>query len=209
MMKTTVVNKKHDVPYDVYIGRGSKWGNPFVVGTHGTRDEVVMKYRNWIYEQPDLIASLHELKGKVLCCYCHPLSCHGDVLAELANAMVKPTYRVIVAGSRGFEDDHLMRLWLNTILHEKAKTHKIQIISGTARGADKLGEEYAYHAGHEIKCMPADWNTHGKSAGYKRNAEMAECADACVVFWKDQSKGSKHMIDLAKKKGLALRVIPC
>lgn len=80
----TVVHCKVD-PFDVYIGRPSKWGNPFVVDLDGTRAEVIEKYKNWIQTQPDLLNSLHELKGKVLGCWCSPKPCHGDVLTELAN----------------------------------------------------------------------------------------------------------------------------
>jgi hypothetical protein len=72
------------MPYDVYIGRPSKWGNPFVIGRDGTRDEVIAKYRAWVVTQPDLMASLGELKGKTLGCWCGPAACHGDVLVELA-----------------------------------------------------------------------------------------------------------------------------
>ena len=92
MQKTKVVNKHHKVPYDIYIGRGSKWGNPFshMDGTKAkykveTREEAIEKYREWILSQPELLASLHELKGKTLCCFCAPKPCHGDVLAELAD----------------------------------------------------------------------------------------------------------------------------
>ncbi len=70
-------------PYDVYIGRPSKWGNPFSVGKDGTRETVIKKYKFWIMLQPELISSLHELKGKILGCWCSPLLCHGDVLVEL------------------------------------------------------------------------------------------------------------------------------
>jgi hypothetical protein len=71
--------------YDVYIGRPSKWGNPFAIGRDGSRDEVVEKYEAWVKTQPDLMGSLHELKGKILGCWCHPKACHGDVLSKLAN----------------------------------------------------------------------------------------------------------------------------
>jgi len=71
-------------PFDVYIGRPSKWGNPFTIGKDGTREEVIEKYRDWIIEQDDLMEALPELKGKVLGCWCSPKSCHGDVLIELA-----------------------------------------------------------------------------------------------------------------------------
>lgn len=71
--------------YDVYIGRLSKWGNPFKEGVDGTREEVISKYRDWIQTQPYLVQSLDELEGKRLGCWCHPKACHGDVLVELAN----------------------------------------------------------------------------------------------------------------------------
>lgn len=73
--------------YDVYIGRPSKWGNPFEVGIDGTRSECIAKYREWIKKQPELMASLPELSGKVLGCWCKPSACHGDVLVELVMAM--------------------------------------------------------------------------------------------------------------------------
>jgi hypothetical protein len=69
--------------YDVFIGRPSKWGNPFIVGKDGTRSQVIEKYRKWIKHQPKLMASLHELEGKVLGCWCKPKACHGDVLLSL------------------------------------------------------------------------------------------------------------------------------
>ena len=84
---------------DVYIGRPSKWGNPF---THledvadregmwlvGTVKEAVEEYRKWIMEQPELLKDLHELKGKKLGCWCKPGPCHGDVLAELADNLAE------------------------------------------------------------------------------------------------------------------------
>jgi hypothetical protein len=83
-MPSNVVHCKRQ-SFDVYIGRPSKWGNPFVLGRDGGRDEVIARYREWLVQQPELMATLSELKGKVLGCWCAPLSCHGDVLAELAN----------------------------------------------------------------------------------------------------------------------------
>lgn len=80
-----VVHCKRE-PYDVYIGRPSKWGNPFEIGRDGTREEVIKKYRRWIVdEHPDLLAQLPELRGKVLGCWCAPRPCHGDVLVELSS----------------------------------------------------------------------------------------------------------------------------
>ena len=75
-----VVHCKRE-PYDVYIGRPSKWGNPFTIGKDGTRDEVIAKYRVHLHES-GLIADIEELRGKTLGCWCAPKPCHGDVLAE-------------------------------------------------------------------------------------------------------------------------------
>jgi len=82
---TTVCHCKKE-QYDIYIGRPTKWGNCFVIGKDGTRKEVVEKYRQWVLQQPELMASLGELKGKRLGCWCKPHACHGDVLAELADS---------------------------------------------------------------------------------------------------------------------------
>jgi hypothetical protein len=85
-MPTVVVHcQKED--YDVYIGRPSKWGNKFVIGKDGTREEVVKKYREWLLTQPELLDSLRELKGKRLACWCYPRLCHGNVLTELADSL--------------------------------------------------------------------------------------------------------------------------
>lgn len=75
--------------YDVYIGRPSKWGNPFIIWQDGNRAEVIRKYEEWIKTQPELMASLHELRGKVLGCWCSPWACHGDVLVRLANEIAE------------------------------------------------------------------------------------------------------------------------
>jgi hypothetical protein len=71
--------------HDVYIGRPSKWGNPFVIGKDGSREEVIEKYRKWLLSNPELLEKVKELKGKILGCWCSPKRCHGDVLADLAN----------------------------------------------------------------------------------------------------------------------------
>lgn len=81
--------------YDVYIGRPSKWGNPFshLDGTLAqykvsSRDEAVEKYREWIVKQPELMNDIHKFQGKVFGCWCAPKRCHGDVSLELINSLV-------------------------------------------------------------------------------------------------------------------------
>lgn len=76
--------------YDIYIGRLSKWGNPFREGRDGTRAEVIARYEKWIKTQPRLMSQLHELRDKVLGCWCAPLPCHGDVLVRLVRGLTTP-----------------------------------------------------------------------------------------------------------------------
>lgn len=71
--------------HHVYIGRPSKWGNPFVVGKHDRRGECIERYEQWLREQDEMIDALDELRGLVLGCWCAPRACHGDVLVRLAN----------------------------------------------------------------------------------------------------------------------------
>jgi hypothetical protein len=73
-------------PYDVYIGRPSKWGNPFAIGRDGDRNTVLLKYEDYV-RNGRLMSDLHELRGKVLGCWCPPKPCHGDILIMLIKEM--------------------------------------------------------------------------------------------------------------------------
>lgn len=112
--------------------------------------------------------------------------------------------KVIIAGGRDFKDYNRLKEVCDKIL---IKQNKIEIVSGTAGGADTLGERYAQEKGYEVKKFPAKWDEYGKKAGYLRNQEMGEYADGLIAFWDGQSKGTKHMIDIANNKGLKVRVI--
>lgn len=114
-------------------------------------------------------------------------------------------FKVIVAGGRNYSDYATVERSLDRLLANKS--YSITIVSGAATGADALGERYAESRGYEIKRFPADWNALGKAAGPIRNAEMARYADALVAFWDGKSRGTASMIDLAKKHGLAVRVV--
>lgn len=111
--------------------------------------------------------------------------------------------RVIIAGGRDF-DDYLGLC----VICDKAfsKQSKIEIVCGMAKGADTLGERYGKDKGYKINYFEAKWDLFGKSAGYRRNEEMAKNADALIAFWDGDSKGTKHMIDLAKKYNLKVKV---
>lgn len=112
--------------------------------------------------------------------------------------------KVIIAGSRTITDYDLICRMCDRILSEQTD---IEIVSGTARGVDKLGERYAKERDYILHKFPADWDKYGKGAGYLRNEEMAKYADALIAFWDGSSKGTKNMIDLANRYGLKIRVI--
>lgn len=114
--------------------------------------------------------------------------------------------RVIVAGSRGFNDYELMKEKL-LLFFSNLELEDIEIVSGTASGADKLGEKFAKEHGCSIKRFPAEWNEYGRKAGMIRNNEMADYADACVCFWDGHSKGTAGMARIADRKGLNLRIV--
>ena len=85
--KTKVVHCLRDA-YDVRISRPGLWGNPFIIGKDGNREEVIQKYKEWIVTQPQLMDLLPTLEGKRLGCFCAPLACHGDVLVELLDGLI-------------------------------------------------------------------------------------------------------------------------
>lgn len=127
---------------------------------------------------------------------------------NMVNRYTPIPFRVIIAGSRDFSDYDLLKTKLDYFLSKKvADGYKIVIVSGAAKGADKLGERYAKERGYYIDSYPADWDRYGKRAGYLRNVEMANAADALIAFWDGVSKGTKHMIDIAESKQLLKRVV--
>ena len=116
-------------------------------------------------------------------------------------------FRVIIAGTRNFSNYELLKEKCDNILSSKRQDSNIVIVSGTAKGADRLGERYARERGFLLRRFPADWDKDGNKAGPIRNAKMADNADALIAFWNGTSRGTAHMIMTAKEKGLATRVI--
>ncbi len=124
------------------------------------------------------------------------------------------TLRIIISGSRTFDDYEFMEKTLDEYLYPLLPYHKIVIISGCAKGADKLGERYAAkHFIPLIRCEPL-WRIHGRGAGPRRNEYMAMMAndDGCrgvlFAFWDGQSRGTKNMIQNARAEGLEIHICP-
>lgn len=136
--------------------------------------------------------------------------------------------RIIIAGGREFNDYELLKQSVNDIIFDLEcrntitgidntsrvnEKHLIEFVSGTARGADQLGEKYVSESIWSVKRFPADWDLYGKRAGYIRNEQMAKYSmsdnsyGVLIAFWDGRSKGTKHMIDLANKHGLEVHVV--
>lgn len=109
--------------------------------------------------------------------------------------------RTIIAGSRSITEYDTL---LSAI--EEIDFEITTVISGGAKGVDSLGEWFAEDNGIPLEIFPADWARFGRSAGYIRNQEMADNAEACLILWDGKSKGSLHMNNIAVKKGLKVHL---
>ena len=116
-------------------------------------------------------------------------------------------FRLVVAGVRYFDDYPKLSDAIDEYIKPYADKKSIIIVSGCAEGADKLGERYANEHNMRIERYPAKWDKYGKAAGPLRNERMAEVADAVIVFWDGESKGTKSMIDCAKQANIPCKII--
>ncbi len=116
----------------------------------------------------------------------------------------KEKFWVIVAGGRDFDDYQLMSEVLDDYFTDKADA---RIISGMAHGADALAIRYADEHKMTKVLFPANWKRHPRRAGFLRNEDMLEVATHLVAFWDGESHGTKHMIDIAKEKGIPIKII--
>ena len=116
-------------------------------------------------------------------------------------------YRIIIAGGRDFEDYDSLKKHMTECLSTVSDIidgKEIVIVSGTAKGADSLGERFAEEYGYAIEKFPANWDAYGKRAGIIRNIAMADHADALIAFWNGSSRGTANMIATATRKILHL-----
>lgn len=122
--------------------------------------------------------------------------------------------RIIVAGTRTFSDYELLENKLNDFiseLNQKYPDKQIVIITGAAKGADQLGSFYARSHNIPLKEFPADWHTYGRAAGPIRNQQMLDFAlheiPKLIVFWDGKSRGTKNMIDIARRYNVQTEVL--
>ena len=117
------------------------------------------------------------------------------------------TKRIVIAGCRDYTNYNQAKEYIDICLSNIHKENEIIIISGGAKGADALGEQYAKENGFKIERYNADWDKYGRSAGPKRNELMAKNCDGVICFWGGQSRGTKSMINYAKKYNKPIRII--
>ena len=112
-------------------------------------------------------------------------------------------YRVLVCGGRDFDDFDLLNTVLKGILNDQWG-HKITIIHGGARGADRMAGSWAEYHNLDVEVYPADWNRYGKAAGHIRNAQMLEEGDPDLVVAFEGGRGTANMVAQARKAGVAV-----
>lgn len=120
--------------------------------------------------------------------------------------MNQPEFKLIVAGSRGFTDAD--RLWnvLNHLANTTYDEFDVSIVSGMARGADRLAWEFAKDNGVVCHEFPAKWNQYPRRAGFMRNEQMAQFSDGLLAFWDGKSPGTKHMIETMQRMGKPVHI---
>lgn len=113
-------------------------------------------------------------------------------------------FKVIIAGGRDFDNYDLLKSFCEKVLSNVSE--EIEIVSGGATGADKMGINYGYENNYKCHLFLPNWEEYGRSAGVIRNDDMANFATALIAFWDGKSKGTKDMIERAKAKGLLIRI---
>ncbi len=117
--------------------------------------------------------------------------------------------RIVIAGCRDYTDYESAKSYIDFCISRIKNEHTLIFVSGTCKGADQLGERYAIENGYKIEYYPAEWHKYGRSAGPKRNLQMAQISDYVICFWDGKSKGTKSMIECAKKfeKNIKIKMI--
>lgn len=113
--------------------------------------------------------------------------------------------KLIIAGSRNVPNDKVVERIINRVVG-MYDWNVTEVVSGTARGVDRIGEEWAEDHNIPVTRFPAEWGRYGKSAGYIRNYAMASYGDVLLAIWDGESKGTQNMIELADKNGIKFHV---
>lgn len=113
---------------------------------------------------------------------------------------------ITIGGCRDFDDYDIFKKFVGECVKSINTPEKVIILSGHCSGADEMAERFAKECGLALEIFPAEWKKYGKAAGPKRNKEMVEKSDIIIAFWDGKSKGTKNLIDLAKKKDIQIKI---
>jgi hypothetical protein len=229
----TIVNK-HQGSNGVYVGRPTVLGNPYTLKVY-TRTDAIARYRLWLRQQwqrhgevhaalLELARAYQERDELTLLCWCAPQRCHAEVIREAVLGIVQhglverqPVHqappaglhhlhgglmKLLIAGSRTFTDYQRLCQVLAPDRHRIA-----QVLTGGARGADQLGYRWAWKHAVRHQLFRADWERFGKSAGMRRNHQMAQAGDVLVACWDGQSPGTRHMMQCMEQRGKPVVVV--
>lgn len=127
---------------------------------------------------------------------------YGRLMARWPIAPAALAYRTIIAGSRTITEKAYVERAI-----QQSGFEITEVVSGCARGVDAIGEQWARTHNTPIKQFPANWKTHGKSAGFRRNREMADYADQLIAVWDGTSAGTHDMIECANQKDMRVYVL--
>lgn len=115
--------------------------------------------------------------------------------------------KLVIYGSRSIRESGVLLSNMTAWIVNKFGVYPSLVISGTAPGADRVGEKWARDKGIPVQRMPADWDMHGKRAGYLRNTAMAEVADGGLGLWDGVSRGTAHMTRELERLGKPLHLV--
>jgi hypothetical protein len=185
----------------------------------------VVGFADHLRASPELSGRTGELSGRTLGCWCAPKPCHGHVLAGMANtapweraelfewvehlraAQVAMPYRLLVTGSRQWQDRKTIAEALNRQHRAWGRPSDAVLVVGDADGADAIAAELWAKVGLTVERHDADWELHGKRAGMIRNSVMVDSGvDACLSFSFENSPGTRHCTALAGKSGISTQL---
>lgn len=191
----------------VYIGRAGHglsglFGNPIELKPGMERGSTIERFAEYFHsrlEEDEAFRSAVESIPSTasLVCFCKPQACHGDVIADYLNRRTTPTTSnkkvLAVVGSRTFSNQKQM---MDAIVAE----HPNEIVSGGARGADSMAKYIAAYLDIPIREFLPDWDRFGRSAGFKRNAQIIAAATHVIAFYGPDgvTAGTKNSVDLAR-----------
>jgi hypothetical protein len=228
-----VVNVAGGQDCEVYVGRPGRgrrdtgWGNPVRMGGNSIKSRIgaVVGFADHLRASTELSGRTGELSGRTLGCWCAPRPCHGHVLAGVANiapweraelfdwveqlrtAQVAMPYRLLVTGSRQWQDRRTIADALNQQHRDWGRPADAVLVVGDAIGADAIAAELWAKAGLVVERHDANWELHGKRAGMVRNSVMIDSGvDACLSFSYENSPGTRHCTGLARKSGVTTRL---